>query len=704
MSKLLAVALLLLMQPGLDFAARHARDVAGNPGDLRFQIRTEKRSFQMGEAVRLSLDFSSSSREKYKLNGASYDRSGRLPTEEFVMEDATVADPFIDYFGTGVLGGIAGGLRTFPVLTDAPYTIELTLNDWFRFDRPGEYRLYLKSHRLSQLENGEMVHFAAVSNILTIEILPADANWQTANPQTPRYLATPEAIRAVLAEARKSGQSPDALALVGARDRTAMLAAFDEYLADPAVPFSAWDIRFRALFTFVAKTRPKPLPFTAWQRPVEADFVEAERRQAAFLEYVHREAVRLIPFAKNSRSAAAIAELAPEEARAAGLVPPEDYGLTRAELLAGFATFPAEQQGALLYEKWDLVRGPEMVPILRAVAASKQRLAGQALARLAELDMAAAWEVLRADLTKDEPRFGAEAERYFAAREVPEADAAFAKNLKERLALIAQFGSAGLMAPMLEAYEKKAWRTFMDQEKFLAYFLRVQPATGERLLREASSSMGGICHQIVFGGLARRGWSPAVKANVLRALDDPDPEKVIGAVRVLAAFGDGDGEAVLWKRLEVWSKTWRGRTREFRENVVTGEDPNAGQRNLGWELATGLSSAKAWVLDEAGQARLHALCIDDECRRRWPEKVDRRVVTIDVANGGAIYPPAFRVEGYASPTLAALKIKLGQFGSDTRFAWCPQPMNSFTTGELAVMRDALEAKFPGRIEACRIKY
>ena len=129
MSKLLAVALLFLMQPGLDFAARHVRDVTGNPGDLRFQIRTAKRSFQMGEAVRLSLDFSSSSREKYKLNGAGYDRSGRLPTEEFVMEDSTVADPYIDYFGTGVVGGIGGGLRSFPVLTDAPYTIELTLND-----------------------------------------------------------------------------------------------------------------------------------------------------------------------------------------------------------------------------------------------------------------------------------------------------------------------------------------------------------------------------------------------------------------------------------------------------------------------------------------------------------------------------------------------------------------------------------------------
>jgi hypothetical protein len=56
MSKLVAVALLFQMQASLDFAARHARDVAGNPTDLRLQIRTAKRSFQMGEVIRVSLD------------------------------------------------------------------------------------------------------------------------------------------------------------------------------------------------------------------------------------------------------------------------------------------------------------------------------------------------------------------------------------------------------------------------------------------------------------------------------------------------------------------------------------------------------------------------------------------------------------------------------------------------------------------------
>lgn len=111
---------------------------------------------------------------------------------------------------------------------------------------------------------------------------------------------------------------------------------------------------------------------------------------------------------------------------------------------------------------------------------------------------------MRADLASDEPRFSREAEGVFAEREVPEADAAFAKNLPQRLPLIGKFGSARLMAPMLEAFENRSWKTCMDQEKFLAYFLRVQPATGARLLTEASSSLGGVCYQLVFGGLARR--------------------------------------------------------------------------------------------------------------------------------------------------------------------------------------------------------
>jgi len=77
-----------LPSPAASFDSRHASDLAANPFDLRFRLDTAggQRAFHIGERIPLTLAFSSDTPAKYKLNAASYDRSGRLPTEEFVME------------------------------------------------------------------------------------------------------------------------------------------------------------------------------------------------------------------------------------------------------------------------------------------------------------------------------------------------------------------------------------------------------------------------------------------------------------------------------------------------------------------------------------------------------------------------------------------------------------------------------------------
>src|SRR5439155_2909179 len=96
-----------------------------------------------------------------------------------------VIDPLRDYFATGVMGGMGGGLHESLILGTQPYRIELFLNDWFRFDTPGEYRLYLKSHRLSRerlpSEPGEsrLIYLAPASNVVTIHISERDPAWAT---------------------------------------------------------------------------------------------------------------------------------------------------------------------------------------------------------------------------------------------------------------------------------------------------------------------------------------------------------------------------------------------------------------------------------------------------------------------------------------------------------------------------------------------
>ncbi len=243
------------------FDSQHQRDIVANPSDLHFRIRTEGgvKAFHRGERIPLVLEFWSDSPNKHKLNGATYDRGGRLLTEEFVLDRNDVADPYADYFSTGVLGGMTGGIRADPILDAKPHEIELDLNDWFRFDRPGAYRLYLKSHRLRRERNpgekGEKtIYFAAVSNVLEVAILPDDPVWTEtklraiesvlveSEPETPKpsgplvfmnppderlrsarrdlcYLATPAVLPLAFRDARKSGRSPDTWLLIGSRDR-----------------------------------------------------------------------------------------------------------------------------------------------------------------------------------------------------------------------------------------------------------------------------------------------------------------------------------------------------------------------------------------------------------------------------------------------------------------------------------------------------
>ena len=405
------------------FEARHARDLAQNPSDLHFQLDTvgSQRAFHLGERIPLTLKFSSDSRDKYKLNGATYDRSGRLPTEEFVMEQDGVADPYRDYFGTSALGGPAGGIRGYPILEPKAYEIEVDLNDWYRFDRAGHYRLYLKSHRLTREalpgeSDRRTVEFAAVSNILEIEILAEDPAWEAAKlseiraalelpereipkpggppiPYDPltdekirtahrelRYLATPGAVQLAFEHARKNGTAPDALLLVGARNRALTVAAFDSYLADPAVGIREWDVRVRAFFTLLDKDASRPVPVFFWQNPEAAEMEKVtameEAQQKRFEGLLQEEAIRLIPIAAGKNAAArktsaeAIAAIAPKAARAAGLVPPDDYGLSRQDLIAAFVRFSQEQQSEFLTKKWDLVRGPEMIPALKNLIAT----------------------------------------------------------------------------------------------------------------------------------------------------------------------------------------------------------------------------------------------------------------------------------------------------------------------------------------------
>ena len=148
------------------------------PVSLTLRI-PEPRRFRLGELIPFELVFESAVRGRFEVNPITGDRSGRLTIDELRIEpSALVKDPFVDYSAS--LRGIAGG-GAFNTRDpgEAPVTVSLHLNEWFRFDVLGTYSLSVRSGRVR--ESGARGPVVPVdSNSVTFEILPRDETWEAA--------------------------------------------------------------------------------------------------------------------------------------------------------------------------------------------------------------------------------------------------------------------------------------------------------------------------------------------------------------------------------------------------------------------------------------------------------------------------------------------------------------------------------------------
>src|SRR5215217_6452687 len=75
---------------------------------LKVSIASDQREFRIGETIPLQLSFSSTVKDRYQVNMAQYDRSGRMEHEHFTVSPAEGAvDPLADYLS------VSGGLTSF---------------------------------------------------------------------------------------------------------------------------------------------------------------------------------------------------------------------------------------------------------------------------------------------------------------------------------------------------------------------------------------------------------------------------------------------------------------------------------------------------------------------------------------------------------------------------------------------------------------
>ena len=148
-------AALAQVRPGAandPFLDAHRTAVAANPSgvELRLRLANGRARFPLGETITLELVFSNTGPGSYVLSTRTYDRSGRLGVDQITVDPRDgVVDPLYDYYHCCLFGFIGGGLSSIPpVLTAEPQVIPLEVNEWWRIDKPGRFRLYVTSRRV----------------------------------------------------------------------------------------------------------------------------------------------------------------------------------------------------------------------------------------------------------------------------------------------------------------------------------------------------------------------------------------------------------------------------------------------------------------------------------------------------------------------------------------------------------------------------
>jgi hypothetical protein len=667
------------------------------PVTLALRLADARTEFRTGEIITLELEFASAVPKRFVVDGATYDRSGRLTIDEFTIDRIDgVSDPMLDYFAS-IGGYVGGGIRGIGVLGEKPFTIRLDLNEWYRFDKPGAYTLSVRSRRVTDESPTPRPVLPVESNAISFVILPRDTDWEAAEldharrilaAKSPplgarpgcrmmRYLATDAAAAEMIGHyGRDTNDGCDfeyMAGLFGAPNRAAVVLMMEEGLRAPDRPITRSYLRTLAtLAVYLRNPELRPVPTR-----------ETKGRLIAGGELSTR--ADLIDAAVTVYSDMLAAAMPDKTDRARAITVAEGLGLpggpspaTAAspdQLAAAFLDLPAERQATVLGLQWRTVASPAMIPALRRVVdappSNEPSVPDLALRRLSQLAPEEARPLILREI--QHPRRGATLKTLggLPDAELPELDDVLAANFEAsnseiNAALVQRYATKKIEPRILAAAGEQVGRMACSQQSsILAYVLRIDEAGSAELLDRAMASRVTGCWRSL-NQIADAHMSPALEKRAIADLDNADPDAVIGAIQTLGRHGSPGALEPLRAAFQRWHATWSGRQEELTYSHAV-ERPNAKQSMVEDAFRQAIGAGDNWLLRASDVRELQSLCVTDGCRTQTRYMIhddDTRIMLWAVSE-----PDESNIElaQYRLTSLTALEAKLALFPRGTTF-------------------------------------
>ena len=693
---------------------------AQNPDGVLFTVRFKdnQKQFHQGEVMRLELSFASTKPHTFAVDAATYDRSGRLESDHFVVDQPDAAvDPLYDYFHS-FFGFVGGGLRSIPELSEKPEVINADLNEWLRFDKPGRYRLYVASDRVGRTERKLNPLPPVVSNVVEFEVVPADKKWadqqfaqavtalakadaDRASCRVLRFLGTKAAVTEMIKRSRGDSNGCDYefnFGLIGSPQRDFVVEQLEKALSVPEQPVTSSLIRTLTLLDFVRQATPLPPYPEGNQEQIRQWQAQDKQRRNVYNERLTnylRELLVAIPQKDERARAISIQTLL--DYRSEGVI--NDWSNVISLMPDVFDRLPLDSQRRLLTSQWKPLASTAMLPALRGILKRPEDknnkyqdkdLRTMALRRLYELSPEEGRLLIIAEIRRPGPNVNGLVLRSLPDEILPELDSALIENLEQTrrpgstgdaeaiASLIERYASDGIAQRVRTVYEAPGagkWACNI-QSSLIAYFLRVDPPSGGEYLKQALAAREknlSRCYTSALLDVARLQPAREIAEIAIASLDDDDPEVVAHAAMALQEFGSAEAEKALWRRFEKWHDAMQNRSEELRKQnagvPALGEPELSGQVMIEQQLRNALVQGRSWLADPEKLKRIRELCFTDASRAELDGLIENWRPDLTVLLNADGEPVLIELAQYRPATIDALKQRLVQFPGNTVFSW-----------------------------------
>lgn len=620
---------------GASYEDTHVRLRAANPVGLSLTLSVDKDAFFIGERIRVTLEYRNTSERQYQVSTRSYDRSGRLFDIEFHVEgpEHGFVDPLALYFASN--GGLGGGLSSAATLL-GQCSQSFDLNEWVRFDRPGDYRVYCTTSRV-ETTDGPRKNVPLCSQIVTLEIAKPDDTWRAAQVRSAldalksaepneqlraarmlRFLAEPQAMGTLVSLLGQADLSQDAFfGLVGTRDPSAAREALLRGIRQPDTVVTHTYLRALAVVSAVPEGPIVPYD-SADGEALRQQYDRLQAAQKAALKDVLEQLSAALPAKRGRAKAASCVALIARGSDSPGL----------RETLAGtFTQLTDAEQRAVLERHWARVRcaafKDPLEEILSVPATYEEwysrHIRSWALCRYLDVQPEKARNLILEDLRRARPLSAGRALLALPDESLPEMDEVFAAHLAQRgvddwklMPLIERYATERILPDVIARYQKNEgmWACSM-QESLLRYWIKHDPNAGLAAVRRAALLREHTgCYRMVLGNVLSRYYGPAAESLALSFLDDKDNEVVLDVVRLLERKGSAAIIDPLFTHLA---------------NMNADDEPVAqkgmfSNASIHMEIIGCLLAERDWQLTEGQRRRLYGLLRSDAERARFARR------------------------------------------------------------------------------------